>query len=313
MANEFRQLLALKRSDQLDAAVVSTMSSFHLFRYRLISLLVGFPLILNYVEYASVMKHRNSRVQKINDYVFDRWAFRTVDGALPISDFLVARFRQYCPKKPVMKLPIICDFGEFDTKVEADSDFGLLYCGAASYTELIEFVITAFDHLEHVPGHVYLQFVSGGSKEDITKLRQLISKSARSEKIRLYPNIPRAEIPERFAGAQALLIPMRPTLQDEARFPHKIGEYLASGSPIITTAYGEINNYNFKDEETALVAAEYDTKAFSRKMQHVIDHPEQAERIGSRGKDMGFAAFSYTQHGKRLRDFFDALTAKIQV
>ena len=79
-------------------------------------------------------------------------------------------------------------------------------------------------------------------------------------------NIPREDIPPRYVGASALLIPIEDTVQDYARFPHKIGEYLASGNPIISTNYGEMkNNKVFVDEESVLIASDYNTELFAEK------------------------------------------------
>ena len=49
-----------------------------------------------------------------------------------------------------------------------------------------------------------------------------------------------------YKNATAHLIPLSNSIQDTARFPNKISEYLASAKPIITTDVGEIKHY-FKD------------------------------------------------------------------
>jgi glycosyltransferase involved in cell wall biosynthesis len=99
---------------------------------------------------------------------------------------------------------------------------------------------------------------------------------------------------------------MRPTLQDAARFPHKIGEYLAAGNPIITTNFGEIVHY-FQNEETALIAEEYDVSQYADKMLFVLNNPEKAKEIGLKGKEMGLREFDYLQYGPRLLNFFRKL------
>ena len=304
---EYTLLRSLKRKNKLDLAVLSTMSSFHAFRYRLISRMIGFPLVLNLVELASSIPHRSSLSQKINDFLYDNYVIRNVDAALPISDFLLERFKNYSPYKPVFKIPILCDFEEFEVSAQRGANIHFLYLGAASYTELISFVIDAFDHLGNIPDNVHLNFIVGGKDDAIQNVKNLINRSRNTEKIKLFHNIPREDIPGHLAKASALLIPLRPTVQDKARFPHKIGEYLASGTPMITTAYGEINSYEFKDLHTALVADTFNLDAVAHKMQFVVDHPDQAIKIGLRGRQFGLKNFDYRLFGDKMRLFFSNL------
>ena len=109
-----------------------------------------------------------------------------------------------------------------------------------------------------------------------------------------------------YKNAMALLIPLRPTLQDKARFPHKIGEYLASGNPVVSTNYGEVSYY-FKDEQNMLIAESYDIKLFAAKMQFVLEHTSEAQKIGANGKDLALNQFEYKQYGDRIIDFLNQL------
>lgn len=304
MIGEYRYLGLLKRQGGLQAAVISNMSVLHVLRYYLYSRMIGFPIVWNFVELASSMKHRDSISKRINDYVLDNWGIKLFDGALPISHKLMDCYTKASPSKPCMKLPIICDFDEFNLKPRDETDRVLLYCGAVSYTELIEFVIDSFEALDKVPENVFLGLVLGGRSDKLQQVQELIGKAQYKDQIRLLNNVPREEIPILFSNASALLIPLRPTAQDEARFPHKIGEYLASGTPLITTAWGEINQYDFLDGETALVAKDFDKGLFAEKMEFVVGNPSKAKEIGLKGQQMGLANFDYSVHGKRLREYF---------
>lgn len=307
MAREFSYLRSLKKKNELEAAFISSMSSFHVLRYRIYSFLIGFPVILNFVELGSVMKGREGFLKRVNDLIFDRIIVRIVDGALPISEKLMNYYRSASPTKPCMKLPILCDFENFFIRPRTETDTVFLYCGAASYFELVDFLISAFDQLQPVGSEVYLDLILGGKAQELNRLKDRIKQAGNREHIRLMTNVPHKDIPGHYARASALLIPLRPTLQDEARFPHKIGEYLASGRPIITTPYGEIRHYDFLDGETALVADDYDVASFADKMHYLISHPEESETIGVKGREMGLKNFDYTRHGSRLRAFFNNL------
>jgi len=310
MVGEFKYLYRLKKSNKLTAAIISNHSALHVFRYRIYSLLIGFPVILNFVELASSMKGRDSLSTKFNDYIFDNFIVKIVDGALPISDKLMDYYRDLSPSKPSLKLPILCDFEKFNPAMTSTKGITFLYCGAASYMELITFVIDAFDQLKNLQENTILQLILGGKDGELNKVKQKIEQAHNKDYIRLITNVPHHNIPEYFAKAAALLIPLRPSVQDEARFPHKIGEYLAAGRPMITTAYGEINNYNFLNGETALVADTYDVQSFAEKMKYVLENPLKAKEIGIKGRQMGLDNFDYRKHGRPLRNYFSILNQK---
>ena len=107
-----------------------------------------------------------------------------------------------------------------------------------------------------------------------------------------------------YKNAAALFIPLRPTIQDKARFPHKIGEYLASGNPVISTNYGEVKHY-FIDRETMLIADVYNIDLFSDKMQFIIDNPGEAQKIGNNGKSLALSSFDYKVYGEKIINFLN--------
>lgn len=307
MFGEFRYLSRLKKEGRLTAAIVSNHDAHHVMRYQLYAWLIGFPLVLNFVEMASAMKGREGFLKRINDRIFDRYIVKIVDGALPISEKLMAHYQEVAPRKPLMKLPILCDFKKFQPGENKSVDPVFLYCGAASYYELVDFVIRSYEKMDTPVKNSALQLVLGGKDHELNKVRERIYKSPLQDRIWLDTNVAHDEIPVYYASAAALLIPMRPTLQDEARFPHKIGEYLAAARPVITCAYGEIKHYDFIDEETALVASDYHPDSFSKKMQYVLDKPEKSIAIGLKGRRMGLENFDYTRHAGRLNNYIAAL------
>jgi glycosyltransferase involved in cell wall biosynthesis len=101
----------------------------------------------------------------------------------------------------------------------------------------------------------------------------------------------------------ALLIPLRKNIQDKARFSHKIGEYLASGRPIITTYWGEIK-YEFIHSINALIAQDYSIESYAKMMQIAYEKPDMSDRIGDKGRKLCKEKYSYLKYGKILSEFF---------
>ncbi|MDH3648067.1 MAG: glycosyltransferase [Saprospiraceae bacterium] len=300
--HELRYIRKIHRSGHLTACYVSTSKIQRIFLYWMWLKFLGVPLILNYDEMMSSIP-TPLRVRRWNDRLFDRFAVQFSDAVTPISEYITSHVKTLDPKIPTLKVPILCDFEKFNPTEINGEEISLTYCGAASYSELISFVLGAFDLIDVQNKKIFLDFILGGNRTDLDWIRTETLATKNRAQVRIHANVPHDQIPTHYAKASALLIPLRPTVQDAARFPHKLGEYLASGRPVITTRFGEIRHYDFIDEQTALVAARYDIPLFAAKMKFVIDHPHRAHSIGLAGREMGLANFDYKKIGNQLNDF----------
>lgn len=306
IVNEFFYLRKLKKENNLGVGIISCHHFGQTFLYRIYGWVLGFPVVLNYVEWASAMQHRKGWKVQINDYLFDNWLVKKMNGAFPISEVLVDNFKKIAPSKPQFKVPILCNFEEFNIpRVKTEHPY-FLYCGALSYREVVDFILEAFDQLPSEPRMDLYLILGAGEEEDLVKLQSSIQKLKGKERVKIFRNIPREDIPKHFKGASALLIPLRDTLQDAARFPHKIGEYVATGNPMITTNFGEVKYY-FKDGKNAFIAEKYDTTAFAEKMKMVIDNPEFAKEVGKKGRALGLEKFTYEMYGEPILEFLKKL------
>jgi len=303
--NEFLFLKKLKKLNQLDLLVISEMSAFHMFRYLIYSKILNTPTLINLVEMASSMQQRNKLYDRLNDYLIENCAIKMFDGAMPISERLKDQYKSISPMKPCLKVPILCDFEKFVIEKKSLEPY-FLYCGSFAYKSVIDFIVKAYKLSKTTDKIKLYLIVSGGSEESISTLNHELDNQFSGKKIRLFSNIPYNELVELYVNANAMLIPLRATLQDQSRFPHKIGEYLASGNPIITTNFGEIKEY-FKDGDTALISDKYEVDGYAQKMKFVLNHPEEAKKIGLSGRELGLKEFDYRIHGERLLKFIKML------
>ena len=303
---EFMFLRKLKKNNNLVAAIISCHHFGQTLLYRIYGWVLGFPIVLNYVEWASAMQHRKGWKVQINDYLFDNWLVQKMDGAFPISEVLIDNFKKIAPSKPQFKIPILCDYEEFNIpRVKREYPY-FLYCGALVYREVVDFILEAFNQLPAEPRMDLYLILGGGQEEDLRKLEIDIKQLKEKDRVKIFRNIPRKDIPIYFKGASALLIPLRNTIQDEARFPHKIGEYVATGNPMIATNFGEVKHY-FKDGENAFIADDYEVVAYAEKMKEVIENPKLAVEIGLKGQELCLQKFNYIHYGELMKNFLEKM------
>ena len=301
---EYTYLRNLKRQGKLDVALVSTMRFTALLYYFILSRLLGFKLLYSYVELNTAMSSRQKFSQRLNDSLLRKYEFSLVDAVFPISELLIQEVKRRAPKKPYVKVPIICDFESFQIEKAPVEKPYFLYCGSLDYYEVLEFNLKAFESLEDRSYELHL--ITHGKPAQKETLKQRLEASPKRDLIHVFSGIPFDELIFRYVHASGLLIPLRPTVQDAARFPHKIGEYLASGNPIVTTNYGEVSHY-FEDKVHALVADSYELQDFAHKMAFIIQNPEEARQIGLRGQELGWETFDYKAHGNAFHEFINQL------
>ena len=301
--NELALLRNRKRNKKLDFVILSTRSFRKIVFYSFLSKIYNFKIILNYVEFFSAVKKDKSQViSKLNDHLFDKFAPRFADSIFPISEFLISHLNETAPGKKYLKIPGLTDFDRYNNIGNLEVKNYFLFCGDAGYREIILFIIDAFNKLQSDAFELYL--VINGSEENKNIVKKYIDESAKKNNIKVFSKLSEKDFFTFYKNADALLIPLRPTFQDIARFPHKTGEYMASGNPVISTNYGEIKYY-FRDTEDILVSESYDVDLFADKMQFVIENPDLAQEIGQKGKNKARKLFDYRYKAPEINSFLD--------
>jgi glycosyltransferase involved in cell wall biosynthesis len=307
--NEFRFVLKSRRESKIDAAIIYTRSFLNVVLYKLYSRIFSFKVIVNYGELRS--KINFSKISfglRMNDYFFDKYVFLFADGFLPISNYLIDYIKEKKQNIPFLKTPPLCDYSLFENhKEKPGNDFHFLYCGSLGYFEIAKFILDAFNKMQKNEFSLYL--IIHGNSERMTRLKNYIKENFEDpKKIKIFSGLPYNDLVSFYNNAYALLIPLRPSIQDMARFPHKIGEYCATGRPIITTEIGEVKHY-FKDKESAFVSSEYNVHLFADKMIEASSNPELAKMIGQEGRRIGLEHFDYKAYGKKLKQFVSSINS----
>lgn len=224
------------------------------------------------------------------------------DGAICISDVLVDFWKKHGRKGvPILKLPILVDVEEvenvsgFRFQVSSEKPY---VCYAGSMTEAKDGVETLKRAFERVKGEVSgCKFQVSGSRfqgEDLELM--MISGKSHEEAIRI------------MKGAVCLVLARPDSLQARAGFPTKLGEYLATGRPVVVTDTGETGRY-LKDGENAYIVRIDECsnvrmeKAVAEKILEVLRDPVRAERIGAAGMEVAKRCFDWHVHAEELREW----------
>jgi glycosyltransferase involved in cell wall biosynthesis len=262
-------------------------------------------LIFNIEEWP--LSHNIKLVHKIILHWFVIFAFSVCKKTVCISSYLVERAKYYNKHIAVYKLPALTKFDDFKDqglildKIE-NRHTKFLFCGNTGYLEVIWLIIHSYENfcLLKPLENVKLVLILHGNEMIIRKLSQYINKSKYS--IKLLSSLTESELFEQYDQATVLLAPLRPTIQDNARFPQKIAEYTAMSKPIITTNVGDIELY-FDSNESAIFMGEFSIEELSQKMIFSVENKEKIRLIGMKGNIAGRKFFNYKQYVTSFGNF----------
>ena len=106
-------------------------------------------------------------------------------------------------------------------------------------------------------------------------------------------------IPSLLVNAKILALARPQNLQSSNGFPTKLGEYLATGNPVLVTSVGEIPEY-INDGQNGFLSKPGDVDDFANKLSWIVDHYEEARVIGAKGKELAMTVFSYKTQANLL-------------
>jgi glycosyltransferase involved in cell wall biosynthesis len=102
-------------------------------------------------------------------------------------------------------------------------------------------------------------------------------------------------------ASDVLLLPRADNKSERANYPARLGDYMAAGRPIVTTAIGESEKV-ILNNKCGLSAKPNDSMEFSAKILKLLNNPQLREEMGRRGRKVAERALSWEIITKQLQD-----------
>lgn len=150
--------------------------------------------------------------------------------------------------------------------------------------------------------HLYLLIIGGGNKLQVNELNKLVEKNGIQGKVVLTGYIAPELVPELLESAELLVLSRDNSLRAEAGFPTKLGEYLATGKPVVTTNVGDIPLY-IKNEMNGYLVKPGDIQEFANTIIKVIENPDKAKAVGFAGRELAEKLFDSKVQSLELEKF----------
>lgn len=258
------------------------------------------------LPYASVLDYKKGET-KLNYYL--KKLLPNFDGVFVINDKLNTYIQQFNPN--TQKLLTVVDLTFFKTNVPSPYPFKYVaYCGQIwGQKDGVPILIEAFSKISKNFPQLKLVLVGDNSKKELIKeTTGAIEKLNISGKVIFTGLVERDMMPVILCNAEILVVSKPDNERNSGNFPIKIGEYLATGVPVVVTKVGEIPAF-IKDGESGFLATPGSADAFAEKMLEALSDPERAALIGKNGQKIAEAFFDYKIQAQVMADY---ITQKIK-
>jgi glycosyltransferase involved in cell wall biosynthesis len=267
------------------------------------SKIANFKIICEVNEFPKSIIKDNKTLIYINKLLIYPWLFNLNHGYSLISDELITFFSKYSSQSIINKLPMTVDFERFIIKTKDNFINYIFYAGSLSQEkDGIIHLLNAFSKFHEITNDISLVICGDGSEQDKELFLNTIKQLEISNNVKYLGLIDRNEIPGLVLNAMICVLPRPNSVQAQAGFPTKLGEYLASGKPVIVTDVGDIPKYLKNDEAYIISNKNIEAELYAAFIEIKTDY-NKALKIGMKGKERAKQEFSLDNNALKIKKF----------
>lgn len=187
-------------------------------------------------------------------------------------------------------------------------DINMMLSIGHTYTKSINLMLEAFTMaLQRMPDlKLYIVGNFGRQGEDIKKIF-----SAAKDNITFTGEQPFERVKLYLAAADCLVMPMENSVFEKARFPIRLGDYMAAGRPIISNAVGEVKDVLSRG--CGIICLPDDVKGFSDIMVRIIEDKRLQREISGKARAMADAEYAWGILAQDLESVYKKLLSNTSV
>lgn len=239
-------------------------------------------------------------------------AFRSFDGWLLETQNLVDFYSSFFKKNTVLCVaPMTVEMERFNLPKQDNPEYGryIGYCGNMREDDGMSILIKSFAIIALKYPEVSL--ILAGESDDIPTYKELVSKLKLDDRVRFLGHVSRDQVPILLCNAEILVLASPTSDRACATMPCKVGEYLATGNPVVVTGLGEINKF-LVDRESAYLSEPDSPEAFAKKLDEALIDTEKSRIVGERGRIVASQNFSSAMLSNDITNFYSRVIANIK-
>jgi len=127
-----------------------------------------------------------------------------------------------------------------------------------------------------------------------------------ADRVTFHGQVPHADVRDHLAECHVLALPRPVSRQANGGFPTKLGEYLSTARPVLTTAVGEIPRY-LRHGDTCVMVPPNDVTALAQSLFDIASGYREAQVIGARGRELVERSFAAPVQATKVVSFVEQL------
>jgi len=298
----FERCLREFAGDDTDGVVMVYPRSYWLFRLASrVAARVGWRVVSFATEALT-----DAQVDPVTRDAYIRCVVSQARGVWAVSGHLASFWRQQgVPSESILVSPSIVRASSFEQRAAPSRAGHAVFVGNLVHRDVDNLLDVA--RLVHArEARFRLSMYGDAAAPELQRLEERIEELGLAGVVRVFAPVAPTEIPRVLATADILLLPRAKGEFSDAGFPNKLGEYLASGRPVVVTGVGEIP-LHLVDERDALIVQPEDCPAFASAVLRILRDEALGDRLGRSGRDLATSFAKSDAVARRALGFLQSL------
>ncbi|MBB6453302.1 hypothetical protein HNQ94_001750 [Salirhabdus euzebyi] len=226
---------------------------------------------------------------------------RKFDSVITATPHIAERFQQVSNNVTVIcNYPLVEEFANISVNRPIKGR-NICYVGGISKVRGIEEMVTAIGKTD---GHLLLagSFNNGDLRDEVVK-------NPGWQQVKELGFINREKVQQTLSESVAGLYIGHPITNYVHSLPIKIFEYMAAGIPVIASNFPLLKDI-VEGNKCGFCVDPLDAEAIGSYIQWLFDHPEEAKKMGGRGRLAVFEKFNWQQESVKLQQLYEKLAGK---
>ncbi|WJW75303.1 glycosyltransferase [Thiohalobacter sp. IOR34] len=317
-----RVLMAMNADREIDYLLLYTPSFLKHGVPLLVARILGIPVFVEACEVRSKAtggskRHLVGRLLNFSERLMEFLVPRIAKGVIPISEGIALYYRNKgLEGERIFMLPILTDVKlySFPVSQEVPQLSGIrFFLNSGSFVEKdgVAYIVEAFIKVCRQRDDVYLAFTGNVSAGDQRRVLEAMKAAGLGGRVIFVGLLSRRELVWAYQNAVGLLCCRTSSVYAGLGFPTKLGEYLASGTPVIVTRVGDVDRY-LRHQDSALIAEPESVESIASCMQFVLDDSDRAAEIGAAGQKVAERCFHFESHAGPLARFISSRIGEVR-
>jgi glycosyltransferase involved in cell wall biosynthesis len=275
---------------------------------------VVFDIVEDDAAANGMLSSRVARARRASALALGRYGIRYADGFIVISSRLYDKYHRLTKgTTPLLKRPISVDFTWFPSpQAQSLKEIRLFYSGSFGIKDGVEFLIDAFEILANDVPSLRLILVGQPDADRLSCILGKIKNCRFKQRIEYKGYLDDHAYYRELNRASIMCMTRIDHPYAHAGFPFKLGEYLASGRPVIASDVSDIKEF-LTHKESALLVRPGNMQDLVDSVHYLLEYPERASAIGQRGRQVARQHFCYMRQADLLYKFIGALCGRKMV